>query len=325
MSQSAALAAPISEQVAPTFARFVETVRNDFPFLRATIVSYVDRLTAEGGDAYHRNAEWLMDVTHGLVRETGGTDADVVDSFAEFCIEYLREQGSFEEHGAYSAAAKGFEAVRQEVYCNDEYMFDYMVGHLVSCALFPHHYAQFRLFREHFAPAITGDAACCEMGVGHGLWLCSLLADGPRRRGLGIDVSPQSVKLAGHMANLRGIPADRIELRLGDAVQTEYPDDTYGAMIASGLLEHLEQPARFLQRMSRALVPETGRMFVMVPANLAHPDHLVLFESVDEIRDMYRACGLEIVAEVAAPTKNVTEEQATAEKIPVVHTAVLKR
>jgi 2-polyprenyl-3-methyl-5-hydroxy-6-metoxy-1,4-benzoquinol methylase len=276
-------------------ARFTADVARSFPIIGKTVTAYVADLRAR--PEYSAEAGRLLDLADRLGAALG-LDADgVLDAFAEFCLTFLREQEEFLKTGEYRNAALGFEHVRAEVYDDDEYMTSYMVGHLLSCVVFPHHYEQYRFFQTRFVPALPAAANVFEFGQGHGLWLSECLAGHPARRGTGVDVSPRCVVMAGEMMRLRGVGPDRVALSHADAVRYDLGDTAYDGMIASGLLEHIEDPAGFLRRVRRNLKPGTGRLFTMVPTNTAHPDHLVLFREVDEIRDLFRAAGFSVVEE----------------------------
>jgi SAM-dependent methyltransferase len=221
----------------------------------------------------------------------------LLDAFAEFCLTFLREQQEFLKTGEYRNAALGFEHVRAEVYDDDGYMTSYMVGHLLSCVVFPHHHEQYRFFQTRFVPALSADARIFEFGQGHGLWLSECLGGHPLRHGIGCDVSRRCVTMAGDMMRLRGIGPDRVSLFHGDAVQHDLGSTVYDGMIASGLLEHIEDPLTFLRRIRKNLRSGSGRLFTMVPTNTAHPDHLVLYREVNEIRRLFNDAGLAIVEE----------------------------
>ena len=174
-------------------------------------------------------------------------DGDVLDAYADFCLTFLREQSEFLNTGVYRNAAEGFEKVKHEVYENDEYMTHYMLGHLLSCAVFPHHYHQYRFFMDSFVPATSAAARVFEFGLGHALWFSSFLRGGAARHGDACDISPLCVRLAGQMMAARGIAPESFRLHHADAVRfLTLGDQSYDAMIASGLLEHIEDPWTFL-------------------------------------------------------------------------------
>jgi 2-polyprenyl-3-methyl-5-hydroxy-6-metoxy-1,4-benzoquinol methylase len=277
------------------FSQFAADLALAFPVIGKTVTSYVAKLGAR--PEYPAEAAKLLDLADRLGAALR-VDADgMLDAFAEFCLTFLREQEEFFKTGAYRNAAHGFEHVRAEVYDDDEFMTSYMIGHLLSCIVFPHHYEQFRFFQTRFVPFLPANASILEFGPGHGLWLSESLADYPHRRGIGVDVSPKCVVMARETMEIRGIGPERVALSHGDAVKHDLKSTMFDGMIASGLLEHVEDPGAFLCRVRENLKAGSGRLFTMVPTNTAHPDHLVLYREVDEIRALFRGAGFSILEE----------------------------
>jgi ubiquinone/menaquinone biosynthesis C-methylase UbiE len=302
--------------------RFVADVQKTFPALAKTLSAYLGQLRGEPG--YAAAAEELVRLVFRLGECVALSYDDVLDGYADFCLTYLREQNFFLETGEYRNSSNGFEAVRCEVYENDEYMKHYMLGHMLSCAVFPHHYVQYRFFIDRFVPSISPQGTAFEFGLGHGLWLGTVLAHSPQRRGDACDISPTCIGLAEHTMRLLGISPERFRVTLADAVQFDLEGRQFDAMIASGLLEHIEDPESFLKRIRPNLRPESGRLFTMVPTNTALPDHLVLFTEVDEIRDLYRRAGFTIVEECVASAASTGDLSAGA-PVPMVHLGILAR
>jgi 2-polyprenyl-3-methyl-5-hydroxy-6-metoxy-1,4-benzoquinol methylase len=301
-------------------ARFCQAVHSNFPILRRTLASYISELYPRPG--YLVQAERLMGLALQLSERIGLSYDDLLGAYAEFCIAHLREQDEFLKTGEFRNASKGFEEVRLEVYENDEYMKSYMLGHLLTCAVFPHHFEQYQFFMNRFVPSLPANATVCEFGVGHGLWITSFLAHSAGRRGFGCDISPTSLMLAQHMAEIRGIGADRINLVLADAVKHDLSGKVYDAAIASGVLEHIEDPEGFLKKIRSNLTPHTGRLFTMVPTNTALPDHLILFNEIAEIQAMYQRAGMFLDAEEVSSARAPANDDG---RIPEVHVGIFGR
>lgn len=261
-----------------------------FPVLSKTLSVYSEALAKE--DGYAERAGEIIDYINELSARLRIDSDDLDDSFCDFCIEFLKEQAAFQKTNTYSASGKGFEAIIEEVYENDQYMVDYMLGYLLSCALFPHHYRQYTYFMDVYIPSIKGGRNCCECGVGHGMYLGNVLKAYPGMRGEGYDVAESCLRIATQTMDLYGIGRDRFTVEKKDIVEHfRGSKEKYDAVIASGLLEHIENPAGLLVNIARCMSPE-GRLFTMVPTNLSHPDHLIHFTTVDEIRSIFDQAGL---------------------------------
>lgn len=303
--------------------RIYSEICQAFPPIQKTLSEYLAQLIAM--KEYPARAEGLL----SWVQKTGEllclSYEDIVDGFIEFCLTYLREQDYFMKTGELSGASKGFDRIRQEVYEDHEYMTQYMLGNLASIALFPHHYKEYSFFLDQFLPMTSDSARCAEFGLGHGLWLSCLLADAPHRRGIGYDVSDASLRIARALLAIRSIPEERYRLVHADVATEDLGNEYFDAMIASGLFEHIEAPSRFAKKIYQLLRPQTGRLFTMVPTNTAHPDHLVLFRHVDEIRNLFAGVGFKVVAEIVASTKNHSLKSTADSREPEVYVGIFKR
>lgn len=132
--------------------------------------------------------------------------------YAEFVVDYLREQSQFLHTGSYSSENRDIQAIADEVYHNDEYMRAYMMGLLASYAIFPHHHRQYRFFVDRFEPSLPNDGACIEFGVGHGMFLAHLLKKQPGRRGYGYDLSNMALTIARSVNWIEKIDPSRVTL-----------------------------------------------------------------------------------------------------------------
>jgi 2-polyprenyl-3-methyl-5-hydroxy-6-metoxy-1,4-benzoquinol methylase len=317
----------LSSQIAPadstlTFASLVALLSDNFPVFRKTVGDYRERMTALGLAAVE-DADEVIGLADRVARHQGLSRDDLLENFIEFMVTYLREQNHFLETGKYSSTNKTFDEVRAEIYDDSAYMNAYMYGLLLSYGLFPHHYQEYKTYRDVFLPQLPKGLPVIELGVGHGLFLAMALARDPSAAGVGFDVSDSAIELARCMMAVQRVASDRYILKNADVVKDAYPHESYGGIIAAGLLEHIENPHGFLKELRGRLVPRTGRLFTMVPANTAHPDHLVQFRHVDEIRKMLADSGFATVYEVVLPA--VQASASTADDIhPIYHVGVFR-
>lgn|GEM_PF-6839174 len=316
--------APINYHEALGLKGLIEEIVTIYPVFEKTLSRYV-RILAGQGTSYFFAAETLVRTTLELSRMMGLTRDDLLDCYAEFCFGYLRDQETFVETGELHVVEGGFQEIKKKVYDNQEYMIQYMMGLLISYALFPHHYRQYRFFCDRFVPQVSKEGVCCEFGVGHGLWLSSLMADRDGLLGIGYDISETCLKLSDAMMRIRGIPESKYRLHLADVAALELDETGYVAMVASGLLEHIENPSAFLQSIRPHLAPEVGRLFAMAPVNTAHPDHLLVFESVDAIKDLFAGNGFRLLDESAIPTADLPDDELSRQRIPIVHLGIYAR
>ena len=104
--------------------------------------------------------------------------------------------------------------------------------------------------------ALPPDAAILEVGCSGGPLLLALRTAGFRRL-MGIDISADSIALA----QARGLS----NVAVMDGAHLTFPDQSFDLLIASDVLEHIEDEAQALREWRRVLRPG-GRLIVFVPA-----------------------------------------------------------
>ena len=102
----------------------------------------------------------------------------------------------------------------------------------------------------------------------------------------------------------------------------DLPEDTTYDFITMGeVLEHVEQPRDLLLRVHSLLSPE-GRAYITTPANAPTRDHIYLFNSAAEIRDMLNSAGLTIEREVTQFASDLPPKKL---KMPLMFAAFVKK
>ncbi|MEM7582946.1 MAG: class I SAM-dependent methyltransferase [Acidobacteriota bacterium] len=126
---------------------------------------------------------------------------------------------------------------------------------------------------EHVRPQISGDpevyylqyfferhmgfkpaASILSLGCGGGNLERALIDVGMAHRVEGIDVSPESIRLANELAAQAGL-GDRLRYRVGDIDGIELPEDTHDVVIAKMALHHLENLEHIYEQIRRTLKP----------------------------------------------------------------------
>lgn len=261
-----------------------EMVARAAPLVTGSLEFLLDREE----DRFWTRAEQLV----GYVEELG---ADPVDALLEYTVAYLREQARFVKTGTYANA--DFESAFESVYDNSDVMNGfYLDGLLLTNAFWPIHSSIHEFFVEQFLSRVAPASNGLEVGFGHGLYLAEALLSADDSRGLGLDVSEHSVAYAERLIPLTGVNPDRFELRLGDVrFPLGLPDESIDWAIFAEILEHIPEPASSLAQVAAALRPGAP-IFVTTVINSNAIDHLWLFESVNEVEDMIKSAGLDIVA-----------------------------
>ncbi len=274
-----------------------------------TIDEVADAITAEypiiqngllprwhsNGDAVWQAGEWALQYVENCVRDRGGID-QAVEAFALTSIDFLRLQARFRQTRRYArGSAVG---LVEELYSDAEEMEGhYLDGLAMTYAMWPNHAQLLDFYRNTFVAGLSDDPVAVEIGPGHGLLGYTLLHDRPNAKYSALDISELALNFITRAFAANNMSAP-IELIVGDA--TDMADSRIPAqadsIVCCEVLEHVDDPAKILRSIRSRLAPG-GRTFLSTVANLEAIDHVYLYEDADQIRDMIRECGLEIVDE----------------------------
>jgi SAM-dependent methyltransferase len=214
--------------------------------------------------------------------------ADAVKAYALLSLEFLKLQRKLEKTGTYLLHSE--RETFEQVYDNDEVLgFYYLAGLLLSQGLWPNHFGLLSAF-EQFLPEITSQAHVLEIGVGTGFHLRELFERVPGVRYAGVDISRFAVAFAQRYA-FGSEPPSRAEFTLQNATAgLSFADATFDFALCGEVVEHVENPAALLREILRTCKP--GAAFYMTTAIYAASiDHIYLFESAQDVRDLIAFSG----------------------------------
>lgn len=216
------------------------------------------------------------------------TLSEMLDGYAEFCNDSMRNQVFFERTGRYRAS--NYAEVARDQYHNEEHMTKrYLPGMFVSHFVWPQHYHMQRGFRDLLLPRVRQARLFFEVGVGCGVYSKLTLEALPDTRGIGFDISQFALDYTGWMLN---------QFSLGERYALENHDISQGYkkqcdfLICQEVLEHLENPAEFCKWLANMVKPG-GHAYITAAFNAAHSDHIYLFHKPDELEAMLRDAGLQ--------------------------------
>jgi 2-polyprenyl-3-methyl-5-hydroxy-6-metoxy-1,4-benzoquinol methylase len=127
-----------------------------------------------------------------------------------------------------------------------------------------------------------------EVGPGHGLMVYFASQSPLASRIEAWDVS--EVSLSHTRAALDLLGAGKPVSLVATDVMEARPSRIYDLVVISEVLEHLERPDLALRSLRKAVAP-AGRLFVNVPLNSPSPDHIFLFSTPDEVRELVEGAG----------------------------------
>ena len=233
----------------------------------------------------------------------------------------LREQLYFQRHKRYRYST--FSEVADSVYFDDEYMSKYMHGLAITAWLWPNH----REMHRYFARSIptTASGTYLEVGPGHGVYMMTAMKLSQYDRFEGIDLSPTSVDMTKALLESRAsVDSSSYEIYCSDFLKDNLHHDYYDAIVMGEVLEHVEKPLEFLQKICE-LAAEDAFIFVTTPVNAPAIDHIYLFSSFDAIEELVVQAGFSIRDSRQIPYPGQTVEESTEQYLPVNVALVLEK
>lgn len=233
----------------------------------------------------------------------------------------LREQLYFQRHGRYRYST--FDEVANSVYFNAEYMRKYMHGLAITAYLWPNHRALHRFFIDAVPEGQSG--RYLEVGPGHGVFMMCAMRKSGYESFEGIDISPTSVEMTRTLLG-SGCFGDfhSYEIVEQDFFATEIEPGTYSAVVMGEVLEHVEDPGRFLRQIHTVAAADAF-IFITTPINAPAIDHIYLFESLEDIEKLVEAADLKVRDKLLTPYPGMSVEESIEQKLPVNVAMVLEK
>jgi 2-polyprenyl-3-methyl-5-hydroxy-6-metoxy-1,4-benzoquinol methylase len=230
-----------------------------------------------------------------------------VGEWVNFSYEFMVKQRAFLKSGHY--ASDSFEAIRRDLYDDDQRMrSSYLIALMFSFLFSSNYVGFFWFFRRRMIPRVPGAESVCDVGCGHGVYMSQMMIAEPGSRGVGVDISTGSLETAGRVLAYHGIAASRYRLAQGD-VQGRLPvdDASQDAVTCFEVVEHLERPEAAVAELRRAVRPG-GVLCMSTAIRMESVDHIHLFRSPDEVLRLVESQGFAIVEYQIIPlsTENIS-------------------
>ena len=271
---------------------------------------------------------WLADaerVLSLLRRQAGDTRAgflEALDGYVHLSLEYLKLQAELRRTGRYHFSS--FEQARQAVYDNPAVMDRYYLhGVLASTVFWRNHYQVLRAFRDAFvARQREGSGLNVEVGTGHGLFTSLLLEHCPGWRTVGIDLSASSRAYTKRTLGFHGHAPERWAIQAGNIHDLPFQDGALDGLVCGEVLEHLEDPGAALQELRRVVKP-SGRAWMTTAIYAANLDHIHLFRTVEEVRELVAEAGWQLETERIVSNDGTAWEQGMRD-VPFSYAGILR-
>ena len=244
---------------------------------------------------------WMEELVDNVVRlfgsERTGDWTAAIRGYIAFSLDTLEYQEFFEKNGRYRWST--LREIQDRFYENEAHMMKhYLPGMLLSHYLWPHHFKLLSFFRNEVVGALpSAPGTFYDVGIGTGLYSRELLRAFPQARGKGLDISRYSAAFTRRLLDAYGL-AGRYEISLGDFFSMPPPAEQADLVVSQEVLEHLEDPERFI-RILYGLARPGGRAYITAAVNAALSDHIYLFRSPEEVRELLTQAGWRILKQQA--------------------------
>ena len=246
----------------------------------------------------------------------------IAESYQTIVEDTFREQIYFMKHQTYRH--KSYAEVAADVYHNDEYMNKYMYGLAISSFLWPNHLDMARHFKRTLPTDRSGKYL--EIGPGHGYYLMNAVEMGAYDHYLGIDISDTSIRQTRAIIEYFAPQlSDGFQLQQADFLDaSELETDSFDAIVMGEVLEHVEQPDIFVQRIAE-LAREDAHIFITTCVNAPALDHIYLWRSTQELEQMIESNGLRITDALRLPYEGKTLEESLEKELAINVSYVLEK
>jgi 2-polyprenyl-3-methyl-5-hydroxy-6-metoxy-1,4-benzoquinol methylase len=253
-----------------------------------------------------------------LCARRGCDPNDLAEAYRTICVDMRKEQLYFARHGAYRHSR--YQDVADAVYRDEDYMPRYMHGLALTTFLWPNH---LRL-KEFFLKKLPCDRAgrYLEIGPGHGLFFLNAVQQSRYDHFEGIDISQSSVDLTSSILVAAEVDSSRYRIRCGDFLSRDFSDGSgeqpgaFDAIVMGEVLEHVERPGDFLQRIHQLSAPESF-VYVTTCVNAPAVDHIYLFRDPAEVAALACQSGFAVVDELLVPHAELDLEETQRRKLPI--------
>ncbi|MGL1934868.1 MAG: class I SAM-dependent methyltransferase [Fibrobacterales bacterium] len=247
-------------------------------------------------------------LTHGL------TLNQLAAAYVKIIQDVNAEQFYFMRNGTYRYST--FSEVANQVYFDPSYMRVYMYALALSGFFWPNHREIYRFFNSILPRSSKGHYL--EIGPGHGFFLKEALLKADYTQYTGLDISPTSLDITRSLLQdtTIGVPSHNWDLIECDFLKSNNLHEHYDAIIMGEVLEHVEDPAAFLNRIY-ALAHSESFIYITTCLNSPAVDHIYLYETPLQLEKQIQSAGLTIVNSLYVAYTGKSLDESVQEKLPI--------
>jgi len=279
----------------------VSQIEKSSPLQKKNIQRYVEAMNILEREKLVRRIRYFL--------EQGYTYETMTEGYLKFCTYFTEERLYFVENGTYRYST--YEEA-SELYKNQDYMHNYMIGLAFSIYLWSIQRDGMRFFREKCQKDTHTGGNYLEVGPGHGEYLVTAIENMAFDHYLAVDISLTAAQLTQSFLEF----AFRGQKNLLDKVNVEHKDffeftteEKFDGIVISEVLEHVENPKDFLIQVKKLSKKDTF-IYLSTAINSPYPDHLYHFHNKEEVYALFKETGLRVVDEVKSTIDGISLEKA---------------
>jgi SAM-dependent methyltransferase len=302
----------------PNFARFTDAVKKS-PFQKKKLERYL----ASRDESFFIKAEEFSSLYINYLESENIEVEYAVAAYQKLCNDMMKCQIYFMKTGKYSNTSADAEEADKNIYSNEKVMKLYMIGLALSQFLWASHFEIYTCLIQNIEKRSGDIKSYLEIGPGHGFFLykaTELLK--PSAVLTAVDISNTSIAITKSIINYLKPDQQNIEYHTADMLKLGL-DKKYDFITMGEVLEHVNFPQELLKKL-KDLLSDNGAAFVSTCVNCPAIDHVYHFKTVDEIRIMFKQCGLMIIDERVQPVEDLPMEEIVSKKITINYCAILK-
>ena len=295
--------------------------QNKFSFLAELVnaISIKDKLHSKKIKAnisflqekYPVQLEELIGLVKDYFDNLNLTSEQIADDYLKMIKDMRTEGLYFYKHGKYRCENQ--QIAYEYVYSKPEVMTYYMNALLVSQIMWKHHFNIFIYFQKQLKTLFNKQAKLdiLDIGPGHGFFSFLIKKEFPDYEKIDIvDISDTSLEMT---KNIIGYDENKINYYKRDIF--EYDDvNKYDFIFLGEVLEHLDEPKNILIKLSK-LLKSGGFLWITTPTNSPALDHVFLFKTQEDVLNLVKDSGLDIVDSCNYFAEDMNEQDALKNKI----------
>lgn len=301
----------------PNICYFLDEVSDMSEIQSNHVNEYLRSMTNDEKDSLEQRIEYLHVVEKNSFRE-------IAKCYLMWCTYFIEERKFFVTHDEQYRNHSYAEI--DSSYHDQHFMKNYMVGLSISAYLWNIQRKNLEFFKKYCEKDRHTGGKYLEVGPGHGEYLSIAMENTRFDRYVAIDISPSATEQTKRFLDYyyRNSPdlLSRLSVECQDFFSYE-EREKFDSIVISQVIEHVENPADFLIK-TRKLANEDALIYVSTAINSPFPDHIYHFHDSEEVRNLIKGAGMEIIDEFQSTSDGISLEKAIKKKYDIVIGFILR-